>query len=231
MSTMSTAPMSAAALLMLVDAACAQAASSAMCTLASLEMERAPESHKVSRQAGSARFVRAPGGAPGTPAVIRRVIRAPGPASAPAAVVVRYECPLCSYASCSVNNVTRHMRSHTGDRPYACVHPGCEYRSTRSDDLQKHLARHGARARRACGSPGCSYASHDPSNLARHRRTACGTAPGSGTGTGTDAGAAASADVVSADDGNIDGDAGSHWSAQDVDVRTSLERPRCASAE
>jgi len=48
-----------------------------------------------------------------------------------------HKCPVCSSTFTRPQHVARHMRSHTGDRPYKCVHCGDQF--ARSDLLSRHV--------------------------------------------------------------------------------------------
>ncbi|KAF7320510.1 Zinc finger/binuclear cluster transcriptional regulator [Mycena chlorophos] len=48
-----------------------------------------------------------------------------------------HKCPVCQATFTRPQHVARHMRSHTGDRPYKCVHCGDQF--ARSDLLSRHV--------------------------------------------------------------------------------------------
>lgn len=50
-----------------------------------------------------------------------------------------YECPYCRKVSKRKQDMIRHIRVHTGEKPYPCPH--CDYAATQPNALKFHMKR------------------------------------------------------------------------------------------
>ncbi|XP_042214899.1 uncharacterized protein LOC121861307 isoform X2 [Homarus americanus] len=86
-----------------------------------------------------------------------------------------YRCEECGTCFSRGDKLKVHARIHSNMRPYWCQEPGCQYRAIDSGSLRKHMRTHTNERPYRCQL--CPYSARDGSQLTVHLRTHTGDTP------------------------------------------------------
>ncbi|KAL0485988.1 zinc finger protein [Acrasis kona] len=81
-----------------------------------------------------------------------------------------YKCNVCKKAFAHFTNLRRHVKLHSGNKPFLCEHPDCGKKFARRSDLQTHARIHTGERPFTCNAHGCTKSFTTVSNLRRHER-------------------------------------------------------------
>jgi hypothetical protein len=84
---------------------------------------------------------------------------------------LKKQCPHegCAFSTSQGSDMAKHLRTHSGERPYAC--DSCSYAAARSDQLSAHKRRHTGERPYACTFPRCDYKAVTAGTLRAHKKT------------------------------------------------------------
>ncbi|BES87446.1 Hypothetical protein NTJ_00252 [Nesidiocoris tenuis] len=84
-----------------------------------------------------------------------------------------YVCTVCDYRCVEGSSLASHMRTHTGEKPYFCTR--CDFRSRSSSQIKFHMMAHQGEKPLKCSE--CGYRCIEPGGMKTHMMTHTGEKP------------------------------------------------------
>jgi KRAB domain-containing zinc finger protein len=88
-----------------------------------------------------------------------------------------YRCKVCGKDFADKYSFVLHEKMHKGEKPHVCKYEGCTYSSIKKSHLDVHERTHTGEKPHVCKYEGCTYSSVQKSNLDVHERTHTGEKP------------------------------------------------------